>query len=369
MSVARIHSPSLDGGATTILDGIISKRSITIPSGEFATPFWLRPDGDNNRVIKVTSLPWYGTIRVGSLEVLSSDPNAGSAAWSRGPGANQPSGHTQLYQLITTENDQLDVVTPTQPSGQSTSTNRDTINAEGDATDVFEGSGWSDGQHALFNTTDPLGEAPDPILAVKWLDGEVFEGYSALWAPRNWGEWEELYVRQMVFFPDTFTDLPAGVLKLGKWKTLSPIENSFSSNASESFTDVDGHMNFAQLFNPNQVDSNCLIARFKSNDDTLYISGQWVEREMIVQRDTAGNCDGKMRMWHDGVETTGWTDQSGNGNTQDTLTMFDSLPRAWTGQETGFYAGGSSGITLSSDRTFYCGEWFVSGKHTPLTSL
>lgn len=73
MSIGRGYSPALDGSSVTILDGVISTRSIDIPSGEYATPFWLRPDGDNNRVIKVTSLPWTGTIRVGSLYGLGGE--------------------------------------------------------------------------------------------------------------------------------------------------------------------------------------------------------------------------------------------------------------------------------------------------------
>lgn len=72
MSIFEDASPGLDGVAVNIGDGNVKKRHLRIPTGEYSTPFWIRPDGDNGRMQEVTSLPWEGVIVAGVVEILSS---------------------------------------------------------------------------------------------------------------------------------------------------------------------------------------------------------------------------------------------------------------------------------------------------------
>lgn len=68
-------APTLDGAPVEIGDGTTRLRNVFINTGEYATPFWIRPDEDNGRVIRVDALPRYMFIRCGEIEILSSDPN------------------------------------------------------------------------------------------------------------------------------------------------------------------------------------------------------------------------------------------------------------------------------------------------------
>lgn len=69
MPIFRQVSPALDGASVDL--GTSRLRHLSIPAGEYATPFWLRFDGDPDRVEKVSSLPWRAPRVAGSLEVLS----------------------------------------------------------------------------------------------------------------------------------------------------------------------------------------------------------------------------------------------------------------------------------------------------------
>lgn len=73
-SIFRHPSPTLDGPAVQVGDGTVVARNLYVPSGEYATPFWVRPDGDNNRTQRVDSLPAQLVLRCGQIEVLSSAP-------------------------------------------------------------------------------------------------------------------------------------------------------------------------------------------------------------------------------------------------------------------------------------------------------
>lgn len=72
MPIFRQVSPALDGASVDL--GTSRLRHLEIPAGEYATPLWLRFDGDPDRVEKVASLPWRAPRVAGSLEVLSSAP-------------------------------------------------------------------------------------------------------------------------------------------------------------------------------------------------------------------------------------------------------------------------------------------------------
>lgn len=75
MSLFALPSPALDGGLVTIDDGLVRARSIRIPTGSYALPFWVRTG--SGLVVKVSELPYQGVLPAGSLEVLSSDPAGG----------------------------------------------------------------------------------------------------------------------------------------------------------------------------------------------------------------------------------------------------------------------------------------------------
>lgn len=74
MPIFRQVSPALDGASVDL--GTSRLRHLSIPAGEYATPFWLRFDGDPDRVEKVSSLPWRAPRVAGSLEVSSVAPAA-----------------------------------------------------------------------------------------------------------------------------------------------------------------------------------------------------------------------------------------------------------------------------------------------------
>lgn len=90
MPIFQAVSPALDGAAETLGDGTVKKHHLHIPSGEYTTPFWLRLDGNDDRLVKVNALPWDGVVYAGQIEALSSAPTG--ATW-RG---QEPAGMTQI---------------------------------------------------------------------------------------------------------------------------------------------------------------------------------------------------------------------------------------------------------------------------------
>lgn len=71
MPLIRSLDPVLDGAAVDL--GSAGVRSVVIPVGAYATPFWIRDGG--SVVHRVDSLPWKGTLVGAGIEALSGDPS------------------------------------------------------------------------------------------------------------------------------------------------------------------------------------------------------------------------------------------------------------------------------------------------------
>jgi hypothetical protein len=67
-------TPVLDGEPWAIGDGLPRLRNLFFGVGEFATPFYVRPDGKNFLTQKIDALPAQLVLTCGSIEILSTAP-------------------------------------------------------------------------------------------------------------------------------------------------------------------------------------------------------------------------------------------------------------------------------------------------------
>lgn len=82
------HTPPIDGGTQDV--GVQKYRPIRVEVGTYATPFWIRFDSDDSKVVKVGTLPFQGQAVFSHYEILSADPNALLVPSQYAPGRSAP---------------------------------------------------------------------------------------------------------------------------------------------------------------------------------------------------------------------------------------------------------------------------------------
>jgi hypothetical protein len=281
----------------------------------------------------------------------SATPAAATGTLARGPGANQPVGHTLLFQLNTVAHDQDSFV---QPDGTGGNTNGDTLNGATTYT-----AKWQDGAHAQFNKADPAGEISWPCMEMVWQVGDAVDGASCL-ATLSLGAMREVYLRELYWVEDDFQFHASGDLKGLRFYQGG---NSIIHCHNRTGTSVSPTAKWQYRMEPNRGCREKWQSTLASGDQPG--KGFWIELETVYRAESAvGVLDGYFQAWINGTPVT-WADLGTPGAaTPNALNWFDAAPLNFNRLHITHYRGGTNGTAITTESVLRVAEVVVSGKTT-----